>query len=160
MTSKDSLEKVKRKLDEGLLVDLSASSNDERIDKFESTGSSLREAIAGGALSNDGSDSSNKKRACPAKYANNDQSVGDVVNLTDDERGRPAKYCDSESSNPERACPAKYCDQQDSMKRACPAKYSDEEGHESNSESWKDSSDPVLEQVILQQPISTIQPHR
>ena len=106
------LARAKRRLDEGLQVDLSSSSEEdtckkvaefdsigcENVAEFDSTGSSLRGAILSGVLS-DG-------------------------NTTDWERPvRDSTTCD------ERACPAKYVDSspQDapSIERACPAKYVD-----------------------------------
>ena len=194
-----SLDEVKKRLDEGLLVNLSSSSDEEEnvFPEFESTGSSLREAIDNGDLieinvagsrqiknkeSEKGDISeehSCEKRACPAKYDLNRSTETRRRHSSLPKRACPAKYNDHvkspengkrSSSLPKRACPAKYNDHvrssevawrsQTLPKRACPAKYN--EMKTTNNErdcpaeevseidcSWKDSSDPVIESVIM-----------
>ena len=119
---------MKVRLDEGLLVSLSPSStsSSDHQCEFDSTGSSLREAIAEGALENIYDVDEGEKndtcpeRACPAKYTNYKE---------DDERACPAKYTNYKEDD-ERACPAKYNGDERAClakynkdKRACPAKY-------------------------------------
>ena len=125
--------RVRKKLDEGQFTELSASSNSNISEggshevEFDSTGSSLREAINDGLLSGLSAQEASSydstkdqpsdderaclakykpskkegtKRACPAKYTNNDYN---------DERACPAKYTNFTELEEERACPAKYC---------------------------------------------------
>ena len=156
-------EKVKQKLDEGLLVGLSSSSGNEY--KLESTGSSLREAINAG------------------EYSVGDDNNVVPPNLTDDERDSAAKYCNPDGGkDDERDSAAKYFnpDEGKDDERDSAAKYfnpdesnlngQDSEtlnqavgeaspmnvsGHTCSREqnectaSWLNSSDPILEQVIL-----------
>ena len=96
---------VKRNLDEGLRVELSPSSYDlsqEKLElEFESTGSSLREAISNGALNTVdevGASDIQPKRDLPAKYSNS----------LSNERDLPAKYYNSADNDDERDLPAKY----------------------------------------------------
>ena len=89
MKEANDLASAKKRLDEGAFTALSPSSEDDQ-NYFDSTGSSLREAIAKGELS----ETDIEKRACPAKYC-----------LQENERECPAKYCPQEN---ERECPAKY----------------------------------------------------
>ena len=66
-SKENALNSVKQRLDEGLLVGLSSSSDEEHI--LESTGSSLRDAINAGALSadsNDAAGSPSNQLACNA----------------------------------------------------------------------------------------------
>ena len=166
---------VKRNLDEGLHVELSPSSNDlsqEKLElEFESTGSSLREAISNGALNTVdevGASDIQPKRDLPAKYSNSLSNERDLPAKNynsvdnDDERDLPAKYYNPADNDDERDSPAKYCDNL-SIERDLPAKYyntadNDDERdspakYHDNSvddeEAWKDSSDPIIERVIL-----------
>ena len=120
---------VKRNLDEGLRVELSPSSNDlsqEKLElEFESTGSSLREAISNGALNTVdevGASDIQPKRDLPAKYSNSLSNEQDL----------PAKYYNSADNDDERDSPAKY-----------------HNNSVDDEEAWKDSSDPIIERVIL-----------
>ena len=167
------LERVKRKLDSGRLVSLSPSSSNENLCsvEFESTGSSLREALAAGEIDN----IANIERDSHAKYddklSNNERDSHAKYNPlnTDDERACPAKY----NVSSERAFLAKYDTSDMDNERECLAKYKSPEvgngssasndelatykspevgngSSASNDElSWMNSSDPAFEKVIL-----------
>ena len=79
LQKRTALGKVKKHLDEGLLVELSESSESKMVNtpEFEYTSSSRREAISNSALS----EMENIKRACPAKYMVNTQITNEPVLL-------------------------------------------------------------------------------
>ena len=122
------LDMVKRKLDEGLHIELSEdeSTNGEgaasrALLEFESTGSSLREALRDGTIE----DFLLPKRACPAEYCTVTNCSKDHVS-TDDEhlkqkRACPAKYDGASDCYREHLCAGGNIILQ--QKRACPAKY-------------------------------------
>ena len=161
------LEKVRKNLDGAVNVSLSTNSSDggenDEADNFESTCSSLRECIKEGLLGESSLshvESPNghnpDENRVPRSYSLSGNSVIEKSDYND-ERACPAKYISPIGgyNNLKRACPAKYQDATVAAaftERACPAKYQDRSmasTSEGKRQSWMDSTDPVMEQVLL-----------
>ena len=104
-TKTNALATAKRKLSEGCMVELSPSS--EEILQFESTGSSLREAVNAGALSDDATEIDDERDSA-AKYTPCSKRDLAAKYIPCSKRDSAAKYYPPKEEDDERDSAAKY----------------------------------------------------
>ena len=144
------------------MVELSPSSED--IPQFESTGSSLREAVNAGALSDDATEIDDERDSA-AKYTPCSKRGLAAKYIPCSKRDSAAKYYPPEEEDDERDSAAKYVpynggtdsDQEKLINYGQPRSNDDqaeglnvdEDAGEIVAPGWSDTSDPLMEQVII-----------